>query len=188
MTKKELLNGIRQRIAQGESKQDIYNQYVWTEWESAVTRFLPTQVSMRSRSKWRWLNNLLLVCLVLVTALKLVDAFCLTSNLESVTARCAIIVFAAAVNIALIVAIARFCGAAYLIAIGLTLKGISSILESMAKISLSFDLAAVIFVSNAVLVVFSLVLMLILYKVLLPNSNVLLQPKRDATGKPRFDD
>ena len=46
MTTKELLKDIRRRIAKGESKKDIYNQYAWTEWETAVTRFLPTQVSI----------------------------------------------------------------------------------------------------------------------------------------------
>lgn len=56
MTTKDFLNGIRRRIAQGESKKDIYNQYTMTEWESCVTRFLPTQVSLRSRKKWGWLN------------------------------------------------------------------------------------------------------------------------------------
>jgi len=171
MTTKEFLNGIRRRIAQGESKKDIYNQYTMTEWESCVTRFLPTQVSLRSRKKWRWLNNILLACLVLITVFKVLDVF-----------------IAAAVNIALIVAIARFSGIAYLIAICFSGKGITNILEAMGKIRLSFDLGSAIFVLNAALVVSSLVLLLILYKVLLPNTSFFLQPKRNAAGKPLFDD
>ena len=79
MTTKDFLNGIRRRIAQGESKKDIYNQYTMTEWESCVTRFLPTQVSLRSRKKWGWLNNILLACLALITVFKVLDVFFLTS-------------------------------------------------------------------------------------------------------------
>ena len=91
MTTKEFLNGIRRRIAQGESKKDIYNQYTMTEWESCVTRFLPTQVSLRSRKKWRWLNNILLACLALITVFKVLDVFFLTSDLGSNTGRCVVL-------------------------------------------------------------------------------------------------
>ena len=188
MTTKEFLNGIRRRIAQGESKKDIYNQYTMTEWESCVTRFLPTQVSLRSRKKWRWLNNILLACLVLITVFKVLDVFFLTSDLGSNVGRCVVILIAAAVNIALIVAIARFSGIAYLVAICFSGKGITNILEAMGKIRLSFDLGSAIFVLNVALVVSSLVLLLILYKVLLPNTSFFLQPKRNAAGKPLFDD
>ena len=188
MTTKEFLNGIRRRIAQGESKKDIYNQYTMTEWESCVTRFLPTQVSLRSRKKWRWLNNILLACLVLITVFKVLDVFFLTSDLGSNAGRCVVILIAAAVNIALIVAIARFSGIAYLIAICFAGKGITNILDAMGKIRLSFDLGSAIFVLNAALVVSSIVLLLILYKVLLPNTSFFLQPKRNAAGKPLFDD
>ena len=188
MTTKEFLNGIRRRIAQGESKKDIYNQYTMTEWESCVTRFLPTQVSLRSRKKWRWLNNILLICLALLTVLKVLDMFFLTSDLGSNTGRCVVLLIAAAINIALIVAIARFSGIAYLIAICFTFKGITNIVEVIDKVSLSLDLGSAIFVLNAALVVSSLVLLLILYKVLLPNTNFLLQPKRNAAGNPIFDD
>ena len=188
MSTKEFLNGIRRRIAQGESKKDIYNQYTMTEWESCVTRFLPTQVSLRSRKKWRWLNNILLACLVLVTVLKVIDVFFLTANLDSNVGRCVVLLVAAAVNIAIIVAIARFSGIAYLVAICFTGKGITTILEAMGKVSLSFDLGSAIFVLNAVLVVSSFILLLILYKVLLPNTSFFLQPKRNAAGQPLFDD
>jgi hypothetical protein len=58
----------------------------------------------------------------------------------------------------------------------------------MDKINLSFDLGSAIFVLNAALAVASLVLLLILYKVLLPNTNFFLQPKRNAMGNPIFDD
>ena len=188
MTTKEFLNGIRRRIAQGESKKDIYNQYTMTEWESCVTRFLPTQVSLRSRKKWRWLNNILLACLVLITVFKVLDVFFLTSDMGSNAGRCIVILIAVTVNIALIVAIARFSGIAYLIAICFTGKGITNILEAMGKIGLSFDLGSAIFVLNAALVVSSLSLLLILYKVLLPNTSFFLQPKRNTAGKPLFDD
>ena len=188
MTTKDFLNGIRRRIAQGESKKDIYNQYTMTEWESCVTRFLPTQVSLRSRKKWGWLNNILLACLVLITVFKVLDVFFLTSDLGSNAGRFVVLLIAAAVNVAIIVAIARFSGIAYLVAICFAGKGMTNILEGVGKISLSFDLGSVIFVLNAALAVSSLVLLLILYKVLLPNTSFFLQPKRNAAGKPLFDD
>ena len=188
MTTKEFLNGIRRRIAQGESKKEIYNQYTMTEWESCVTRFLPTQVSLRSRKRWMWLNNILLSCLVLITAFKVLDVFFLTSDLGSNIGRCAVLLIASAVNIVLIVAIARFSGIAYLIAICLTGNGITKIVEAMDKVSLSFDFGSAILVLNAVLAVSSFVFLLILYKVLLPNTSFFLQPKRNVAGKPIFDD
>ena len=188
MTTKDFLNGIRRRIAQGESKKDIYNQYTMTEWESCVTRFLPTQVSLRSRKKWGWLNNILLACLALITVFKVLDVFFLTSDLGSNTGRCIVLLIAATINIAIIVAIARFSGIAYLLAICFAGRGIANIFEAMGKVSLSFDLGSAIFVLNAALVVSSLVLLLILYKVLLPNTNFILQPKRNAMGNPIFDD
>lgn len=96
--------------------------------------------------------------------------------------------FSADTGLDLIVAIARFSGIAYPIAICLTLQSIPRILAAMDKVSLSFDLGTVIFVFNAVLAVVSLALMMILYTVLLPNTNLILQPRRDAAGKPLFDD
>ncbi len=57
MTRKELIKDIKKRVAAGESKRAIFSRYAMTEWEEAVSRILPLQVTLAKRKRWRFLNG-----------------------------------------------------------------------------------------------------------------------------------
>ena len=190
MTTKELLKEVSRRVAAGESKKALFEHYRWTENEAAVVRYLPTQVSLKLRQRWRGLNWVLIACLVVVTLFKAFDVGCqlLAGRDLSVRAVFGLVLLGVVVNVAVIVGIARYSGSCYLILICFMGHGLAKIIEPLDKIQWGLDLATAIYVANAAFAVANLVLALVLYHYLLPNTNFFLQAKRDKNGNPIFED
>lgn len=59
MTRKEVMKDVDRRINGGESKRSVYSTYSMTEWEPVAVKRLAMLVTLTSRKKWRWLNNVL---------------------------------------------------------------------------------------------------------------------------------
>lgn len=133
MTRMELTTDIKKRIATGESKRAIFSSYSMTEWEDAASRIIPLQVTLAKRKRWRFLNLALVGCLSVITLFKVVDIIFMTGNLKNAGARINIVLFALAINIAVLVGIIRYSGIAYMITSILILQNFAKILEAAGK-------------------------------------------------------
>ena len=188
MTRKELTQDIKKRVAAGESKRAIFSRYSMTEWEDAASRIIPLQVTLANRKKWCYLNWVLVGCLSVITLFKVVDIIFMTGALNSAGARTAIVLFGLAINVAVLVGVIRYSGIAYMITSILILQSFAKILEAAGKMNFAFDIPTAIFVVNASVAFFAFVLGLVLHRLLLPCTTFFFTPKKTAMGQPVFED
>ena len=188
MTRKEIHSEIKRRVACGESKSSIFSHYEMTEWEDAAARILAVQVTLANRRKWRFLNWLLIACLSVITLFKVIDTVAVVSTLNNASVGVLIVLLGLAVNIALLVAVIRYVGLAYLITAALLFQGVPKIMQAAGKLHFALDVGLFIFWSNATFVATGIVLALVLHRLMLPCTTFFLTPRKTAMGRPIFED
>ena len=97
-----------------------------------------------------------------------------------------LILLAPAINVLLMWMVAKFRGAGYLLVIALGLTGLSKVLEGFEKGAHPIDF--VINTISLVCVAASIAIAGVLMRKLLPQTNLLLTPKKDGAGKPVFEE
>ena len=125
MTRKEVVKDVDRRINGGESKRSVYSTYSMTEWEPVAVKRLAMLVTLTSRKKWRWLNNVLagLYSVMLVMNVIAVVGFIRCSSSPESFGGLVGGSIGIAVNILILVGLLRFNVMSYYVLIGLALQG-----------------------------------------------------------------
>ena len=124
----------------------------------------------------------------MITLFKVLDVIFMAGTLNSVGAITAIVLFGLAINVAVLVGVIRYSGIAYMITSVLILQSSAKILEAAGKMNFAFDIPSVIFVTNAILVLITFVLGLVLHRLMLPYTTFFFTAKKTAMGQPIFED
>ena len=183
MTKKEVVKDVGRRVNGGESKRSVYSTYAMTEWETVAVKRLAMLVTLASRKKWRWLNNVLVGLYFAMLAMNVIAVVGFL-GCSSLPERFGGVVGGAigiAVNILILVGLIRFNIISHYALIGLGINGIGKLLKPMSEGDVS-AIVALCFVLT------SIVLAAILFRKLLPNTSFLLKPKTDVLGCPVFEE
>lgn len=183
MTRKEVVKDVDRRVNGGESKQSVYSAYSMTEWEMVAVRRLAMLVTLTSRKKWRKLNNVLVWLYSVMLAMNVIAVvgFLRCSSLPERFGGLIGGSIGIAVNILILVGLIRFNIISYYVLIIFGFNGISKLLNPLSE----GDIPAMV---TLCLILTSIVLAIILFRKLLPNTSFLLKPKTDVLGCPIFEE
>lgn len=183
MTKKEVLKNVVKRVDLGESKKSIYSAYAMTGWEPIVVKRLALSVTLTNRRKWRRLNNALvgLYAVMVVMNIVAIAGFLTCSSLPERLGGLIGGSIGITINILVLVGLIRYNIVSHYALIFLGLNGISKLLKPISE----GDVSAVIMLC---LLMSSIVLAVVLFRKLLPNTSFLLKPKTDVLGCPVFEE
>ncbi len=183
--RKQLYSTIEKRILAGERKSKIYAEYTDEQDSKLAARLLALIPTPMRRKQFTLLNWILIVCLGILTFIKIIvfALFVLNEFPEGAL----FILIVPVINIYMMWLVAKFRGIGYLLVIVLGMNGLFSIMEEFeAEIIYPSDFAVI--AVSIVLVITSIVISFVLMNKLLPQTNFCLTPKKDKTGRPIFEE
>ncbi len=174
--RKEINKAIQERLAQGETKANIF-KYLRGQFEddNLSARLLALWPDLELRQKYRNLNRVLLAILVLITITKVLFAGLFI--LSEIPFALPLLILVPLINIYLIWLVAKFNGLGYILMVPLGLGGLCKMLDELPNEPMLVDIITTSVLS--VLILAAMVLAVILYRRLLPNTTLLMQPKKD---------
>ncbi|CAG9297196.1 hypothetical protein EV690_0697 [Celerinatantimonas diazotrophica] len=183
--KKSLYKLLEERVIAGEKKADIYAPFARMPEAKRVARILAQIPTPQRRAQFKRLNQILMVVIAVLALIKALSVF-LYVHQNAMPYGGLYILMAPILNIVLIWVIGKYRGIGYLLIVLLGITALSNVIQSFA---LQFSgLGSFINVINLFGVIASMALSLILLKNLLPQTNFLLAPKKDAQGNPTFEE
>jgi len=170
---------IRERLANGEDKTDIF-KHLQSEFTATdvSARFLAQWPYPTERDKNRTLNNTLLAILIIITIVKVISSFFFIW--QKIPTAIPLIIMVPLINILLIYFVAKFNGTGYLLTTLLCGSGVFKIWEDFPETPSTYYLISTSAIS--VLLLSAVVLSEILRRRLLPNSTFFMRPKKDDNG------
>lgn len=183
--KKSLYKLLEQRVISGEKKADIYAPFARMPEAKRVARILAQIPTPQRRVQFKRLNQILMMVIAVLALIKSLSVF-LYVHQNAMPYGGLYILMAPLLNIVLIWVVGKYRGIGYLLIVLLGITALSNVMQGFA-LQLS-GLGSVINIINLFGVITSMALSLILLKNLLPQTNFLLAPKKDAQGNPTFEE
>jgi len=190
--RKEINKAIRERLANGENKADIF-QYLQTQFDD--TKISAILLAMHPYPeqchKYRKLNRVLIAVLVVIAIIKVLSAglFILSEIPKAIP----LLLIVPLINIFLIYHVARFNGVGYMLTVFLGLAGLCDLVVGLCDMmaGLTDDPLPVIIITVNIIIIAVMFLLVLaamllaemLRRRLLPNTTLFLRPKKNEAGE-----
>lgn len=182
---KKLYLQIENQVLAGEDKTAIYQQYATTPLAKRVARILAQIPTVKRRVQCQRINQLLMIVVALLALVKAVSVM-LYLRQHAVAHGALLILIAPMINILLIWTISKYRGVGYLLILLLSISGLSRVFQTFG-VGLS-GVSWLLNMINLLGVISSVVLAIVLLRFLLPQTSFFLSPKKDASGRPLFEE
>ncbi|HIJ71975.1 MAG TPA: hypothetical protein HPP87_11530 [Planctomycetes bacterium] len=177
---KEINKVIRERLANGQNKAEIFN-YLKTKFDNDVlsARLLTISPYPQDCQKCRKLNKVLIAILVVITIAKVL--FAAEFIMLRIPKAIPLLIIVPLINIYLIYLVAKFNILGYWLTVLFGLLGFCKIADGLgdAPSTVNIIIAAVM----TLLMVTAIILSVVLYRRLLPNSSFFPRPKKKEAGE-----
>ena len=181
-----LIHRIRQRVADGEAKADIYAEYRGTDDAKLAARSLALCVSPALRKKYRTLILLLVAALSILTVLRAYSLFTAWDSLEGLAIDYRL-TFGVFLNLVCICGVLMCQPNIYILTFGVSIPVTYEFLEKIVYNNAVIYVAAIPDVVSLGSAVSCMLLSLVLFRRIFPALTWLCSPKHDAAGEPIFD-